>query len=97
MKLVKARVTEFRSVNDSTEFEIGDILSLDPSLLWNKTKKYSGMDKKRYDEYFHGKECGHAIEIAKVKRYRRAKKLTDSFVAKVDEMLATKEAELMEV
>ncbi len=28
MKLVKARVTEFRSVNDSTEFEIGDITCL---------------------------------------------------------------------
>lgn len=28
MKLVKARITEFRSVNDSTEFDIGDITCL---------------------------------------------------------------------
>lgn len=34
------------------EFEIAEILEGDPITIWEKTKKYSGIDKKSYIEYF---------------------------------------------
>lgn len=45
------------------EFEIGEILEDNPTYIWEQTKKYSGIDKKDYVEYFVGKEKGFAISI----------------------------------
>ncbi len=59
------------------EFEIDCILSLDTCILWEKTMKYSGIDKSFYDSYFYGKEIGYAIKIKKVKRYSRYLDLED--------------------
>ena len=53
------------------EFDIECILTLELEDLWRKTKKYSGIDKEFYDQYFEGKERGHAIKVKKVKRYKR--------------------------
>lgn len=51
------------------EFEIEIILKDNPISLWNQTKKYSGVKKEFYMQYFHGKEIGYAIKIKNVKRY----------------------------
>jgi len=51
------------------EFEIEFILSLKLSELWNKTMNFSGIDKEFYDNYFIGKEIGHAIKVKNAKRY----------------------------
>ena len=52
------------------EFDIGDILEEHPSTLWDKTKEYSGVNKKFYNEYFYGREKGYAIAIKKLKMYK---------------------------
>lgn len=51
------------------EFEIESILTLSLCDLWEKTMRYSGIDKEFYDNYFSGKDEGHAIKIRKPKRY----------------------------
>ena len=59
------------------EFEIEDILTLNTYDLWEKTMKYSGINKEFYDDYFSGKEEGHAIKIRKPKRYSKYMDLCD--------------------
>jgi len=59
------------------EFEIDEVLTLKLAELWRKTKQDSGIDKKFYDNYFAGKEFGHAIKIKKVKRYTNQLDLAD--------------------
>ena len=51
------------------EFEIEDILTLNTFELWEKTMKHSGINKEFYDDYFSGKDKGHAIKIRRPKRY----------------------------
>ncbi len=52
------------------EFDIGTILEEHPNILWEKTKKYSGVDEKFYREYFYGRDKGYAIQIKKLKMYK---------------------------
>lgn len=59
------------------EFEIDYILSLNIPELWIRTMKYSGIDKKFYDNYFNGKNVGHAIKIKNVTRYSKHKELRE--------------------
>ncbi len=59
------------------EFEIDCILSLDLEELWMRTMELSGIDKSFYDDYFEGKEVGHAIKVKKVKRYSKHKELQE--------------------
>ena len=61
------------------EFEVAEIISLSPNRLWKSTKKYSGISKKFFEDYFHGKQLGHAIKIKKAKRYRRPLDLNETF------------------
>lgn len=51
------------------EFEIENILSIEPSKLWNITMNFSGINKEFYDNYFTGKNIGHAIKIKNPTRY----------------------------
>jgi predicted transcriptional regulator len=53
------------------EFDIDCIISLEVEDLWNETKKYSGIEKDYYDQYFNGKDIGHAIKVKKARRYKR--------------------------
>ena len=39
--------------------------------------KYSGINKEFYDDYFSGKDEGHAIKIKKPKRYSKYMELHD--------------------
>jgi len=40
--------------------------------LWIKTRKYAGITKKQFEEYFNGCKEGTAILIKKIKRFVRA-------------------------
>ena len=51
------------------EFEIDDILSLQKGQLWHRTKRYSGIQKAFFDQYFRGRTKGFAIKIKSPYRY----------------------------
>ncbi|MEC8328150.1 MAG: ASCH domain-containing protein [Pseudomonadota bacterium] len=53
------------------EFDIEDIISEHPELLWNRTKKAAGISKQFFDEYYLGREKGTAIKVGNVVRYER--------------------------
>ena len=53
------------------EFDIGDILEEHPSVLWEKTKEYAGVNEQFYREYFNGRDRGYAISIKKLKMYKK--------------------------
>jgi predicted transcriptional regulator len=53
------------------EFEIADILFKDVKSLWSETKEFSGITEDYFYEYFLGKENGFALEVKRVKRYKR--------------------------
>jgi len=61
------------------EFEIDDILTLDVNKLWQKTKKYSGIEEEPFYNYFLGKNIGHAIKISKTRRYKMPLDLQERF------------------
>ncbi|WP_145653771.1 ASCH domain-containing protein [Bacillus paralicheniformis] len=51
------------------EFEIEDILVDNPYNIWKKTKKFSGISKSSFNEYFKGKQKGFAIQIKEFQKY----------------------------
>jgi len=59
------------------EFEIDDILSDDVDIVWDRTKKYSGITKAFYKSYFQNKKTANAIQIGRIKKYEKAKSLSD--------------------
>lgn len=59
------------------EAEIIDVLAYQPEELWAKTKNESGIDKKFFDKYFHGREIAYAYKLGKVKVYDKPKDLCD--------------------
>ena len=52
------------------EFEIDEIIKDNPVEIWNKTKKYSGIKKEFYMEYFENRKIAYAIKIKKAMRYK---------------------------
>jgi predicted transcriptional regulator len=59
------------------EFKIDRILKENPIELWNQTKKYSGILKKDYMEYFREREQAFAIGIKNVYLYDEPLELKD--------------------
>lgn len=59
------------------EFSIKKVHSERPDALWDKTKEHSGVSEDFFLDYFCGKEIGYAIEVAKVKRYKKPKELSE--------------------
>ena len=59
------------------EFEIDEILTGTPKKIWSLTKKYSGIEKEKFTNYFVDKEEGFAIKIKKTKRYKKSKTLRE--------------------
>lgn len=51
------------------EFDIDHVISDEPHLIWEKTKKYAGISKEFYDEYFEEKALAFAIAVGKVTQY----------------------------
>jgi len=61
------------------EFEIDDIFSLDPDIIWKMTKKFSGISEEFFYQYFEDREIAHAIKIKNTKRYKNPLSLKDDF------------------
>ncbi len=64
------------------EFEIEDIMELEPEALWHETKEFSGIAKPLFDQYFTGKETGFAIKIGKTQEYETPLELEAHFNVK---------------
>lgn len=57
------------------EFQPVDVLKGTPQDIWEKTKKYSGIKKEWYDQYFSGRTTAYAIEIKNLQIYKEPKEL----------------------
>jgi len=53
------------------EFEPVDILSGEPDKVWQETRKFSGITKRFFDEYFEGRTTAYAIVIQNFKLYEK--------------------------
>ncbi len=51
------------------EFDVAHIFVDDPENIWKKTKQYAGIEKKRYDEYYNGKNKAVALGVGEVRKY----------------------------
>lgn len=51
------------------EFEIEDILEDNPANIWSNTKKYSGISKSFFYQYFKDRKKGYAIKIKEFHAY----------------------------
>lgn len=61
------------------EFEIDRIIQKELEDLWKETEDYSGISKEYYDQYFTGKQEGFAIQVKRVKRYKKARNLQEEY------------------
>lgn len=61
------------------EFEIDDIVSLEPNELWELTKDFSGISEEFFFDYFAEKDIAHAIKIKKTRKYRTPLDLQENF------------------
>lgn len=61
------------------EFEIEEVITEDPDLVWDITKSASGISKKYFDEYFKGKQVAHAIKVSAVREYSKPATLMELF------------------
>lgn len=57
------------------ESKVTNILCLRPNDLWNKTKKFSGIDKSFFDKYFKNRNLSFAFELEKIKIFEKPKTL----------------------
>ena len=53
------------------EFDVEEVLADSVAALWIRTKSYAGINRRRFFEYFKGRNTGYAIVIGNVRRYRR--------------------------
>ncbi|UCV28149.1 ASCH domain-containing protein [Ferribacterium limneticum] len=51
------------------EFDIDQFLSERPNDLWSITAEYSGITKRFFNEYFHGRNRAYAIKVKEARRY----------------------------
>lgn len=61
------------------EFEIGEVLFKDLNSLWQETKEFSGITEEYFYDYFIGKENGFALEVKRVKKYKKELCIEKSF------------------
>jgi predicted transcriptional regulator len=59
------------------EFEIKEILYKEVELLWKLTQQFAGISKDFYDDYFAEKEMAFAIQIGKIHKFQKPKRLSD--------------------
>jgi predicted transcriptional regulator len=64
------------------EFDIDDIIALEPECLWEETQEYSGISKEFFDAYFEGRPTGFAIKIGKTHIYKEPLELKADFNVK---------------
>lgn len=59
------------------EIEILNILENSPDLIWEYTKKYSGITKSFYDKYYKNKNTAIAYQLGKIEEYETPKELSE--------------------
>ena len=59
------------------EFEIDEILWEQPHDLWEETKKFAGISRDFFFDYFSGREKAVAIKVGEAKRYDQPISLCD--------------------
>lgn len=59
------------------EVELIEILENTPSIIWQSTKNFSGIDKDFFDNYFKNRNNAYAYKLGEIKKYDRPKKLSD--------------------
>ena len=52
------------------EFEVGGIIEGNPAKVWKETRRYAGIKKSLYMQYFQDKQVAYAIKIEKANRYK---------------------------
>jgi predicted transcriptional regulator len=61
------------------EFRVETVLALRKRCLWQKTKRYAGIEKRYFDIYFEGCHTAYAIKISLPERYPAPMKLEHAF------------------
>ena len=59
------------------EAEVEEVLVDTPEMIWEKTKEYSGINKKFYDQYFRKRDTAVAYHLKNVIKYDIPKELSD--------------------
>ena len=59
------------------EFEVGSVLAGEPRKIWAETGAQGGISRRRFLDYFADAVFAYAIQVAQVRRYRRAYDLAD--------------------
>jgi len=52
------------------EFTIEEVLSLAIDALWKVTRSGGAVDRQYFEEYFQGRDTGHALKVKRARRYR---------------------------
>jgi predicted transcriptional regulator len=61
------------------EFEVADVIHGSVETLWKKTRHSAGISKDGFFHYFFDKSEGYAIQIGKVRQYKRPLSLVDTY------------------
>lgn len=61
------------------EFDIETVLRDSPKSLWKKTRKHSGISEEFFFAYFSERDIGFAIEVKKVRRFKKPRCLRSSY------------------
>ena len=59
------------------EAEIIEVLALEPNILWEETKEFSGITKNFFDDYFKNRKVGYAYKLGTIKVYDEPKSLAE--------------------
>lgn len=51
------------------EFDVERVYVDAPDKIWHQTKKFAGIAKERYDDYFNGRSTAVAIAVGEVRKY----------------------------
>ncbi|WP_062112577.1 ASCH domain-containing protein [Collimonas pratensis] len=52
------------------EFDVEKVYVDAPEKIWDRTKKFAGIAKERYDEYYSGRSKAVAIAVGEVRKYK---------------------------
>ena len=59
------------------EVQIVETISASPTALWDCTKKFAGISRNKYREYFKGCKVAYAYRLGEVTRYKPPKELSE--------------------
>lgn len=61
------------------EFNVDGVITLAPHELWRRTRRFAGIDKQQFDDYFAGKSKAYALRIGSPKRFKVPLDLRNDF------------------